>query len=631
MKPITRIMGGVFSLLLSTHSLAQDATPEVEAPAVEVSAFRVPTLVTEAAQGVSVVTSREIQERNPASVAQVLQMVPGVQVDRMGGAGGLSSIYIRGSDPEHVLVLVDGVRMNDPLLSRGGAYDLSAIDPASIERIEVIRGTGSTMYGADAIGGVVNIITRRGSKEGLSLSGGLGVGTKGYSSGNARVAGGNEQVQYSVGAAVLKDGRNSDGGELDLTTFDGAVSLQAMPGTHVKFFARHNERESTTFPEASGGIRLASNRTLEQRDATETTFGANAIYAPSDQWSARIQISRYDRAEDINSPGVGFSIPATISTTEFVRDSFLASGSLKLPLNSELSAGYEYQNEDGDSRSVLTGLGQADFQLKRHTNALFAAWKGKPIENLIVLADLRYDRISNLSSETSPGAAVRYNLASGTSLKARYSEGFRPPSFYSLASPLVGNANLVSETSRSMELGAEQVIGEYAQLGASVFKTRTKNLIDFDSTVSGPIGFGQIVNRDTVESEGIEVQGTARPIAGLNVGASYTYVSTDILNSASNLRNRPKHRASVSVNYEVDQASRVSLNTVYVSKSFDFSDPTGEVQVDSYFRTDIGYSYRWKQFTASAAIDNVFDEKYEEFVGFTNPGRRFRVSVSAAF
>jgi vitamin B12 transporter len=625
MISITRLAGGAFSLLLCTHSFAQDTTPEAEAPAVEVSAFRIPALITEAAQGVSVVTSRDIQERNPASAAELLQMVPGVQVDRMGGAGGLSSIYIRGSDPEHVLVLVDGVRMNDPLLSRGGAYDLSAIDPASIERIEVIRGTGSTMYGADAIGGVVNIITKRGAKEGLSLSGGLGVGTKGYASGNGRVAGGNEQVQYSVGAALLKDGRESDGGELDLTTFDGAVSLQAMPGTQVKFFARHNERESTMFPETSGGIRLATDRTLELRDATETTFGANAVYAPSDLWGARIQISRYDRKEDLNSPGVGFSIPASVSTTEFVRDSFLASGSVKLPLNSDLSAGYEYQNEDGDSRSVLAFIGPADFQLKRHTNALFAAWKSKPIENLIVLADLRYDRISGLSSETSPGAAVRYNLPSGTSLKARYSEGFRPPSFFALADPNVGSPNLVSETSRSVEIGAEQVLGEYGQLGASVFKTRTKNLIDFDSTIF------KMVNRDTVESEGIEVQGTARPIAGLNVGASYTYVSTDILNSTDNLRNRPKHRASLTVNYEVDQASRVSLNAVYVSRSFDFSNPTGESQVDSYFRTDIGYSYRWQQFTASAAIDNVLDEKYEEFVGFTNPGRRFRVSVSAAF
>ncbi len=325
----------------SPQAFAQDTQPaEAEAPVVEVSAFRIPTLITEAAQGVSVVSAQEIQDRNPTSAAEVLQMVPGIQVDRMGGPGGLSSIYIRGSDPEHVLVLIDGVRMNDPLLSRGGAYDLSALDPATIDRIEVIRGTGSAMYGADAIGGVVNIITKRGPKEGSSISGALGIGTKGYAGGNGRMAGGNEAVQYSVGAAKLQDGRDSDGGELDLTTFDGAVSLQVAQAAQLKFFARHNDRESTTFPEASGGIRLASSRTLEQRDAEESSYGANASFAPSTQWGVKFQISRYDRNEDINSPGVGFSIPPSVSTTDLTRDSLLISGSSKLPWNSEGSAGY---------------------------------------------------------------------------------------------------------------------------------------------------------------------------------------------------------------------------------------------------------------------------------------------------
>ncbi len=249
------------------------------------------------------------------------------------------------------------------------------------------------------------------------------------------------------------------------------------------------------------------------------------------------------------------------------------------------------------------------------------------------MLDLRYDRISNLSSETSPSAAVRYNFpASGTALKARYSEGFRPPSFFALASPIVGNPNLVSETSRSGELGVEQALGDSAQLGASVFKTRTKNLIDFDSTFgTGPIGFGQIVNRNTVESKGIELQFTSRPVTRLNAGANYTYMTTDILNSASKLRNRPKHRASVSFGYEVDEASKVTWNTVYVGKSLDFSDPTNEVELSGYFRTDVAYAYRWQRFTASFAIDNLFGKEYEEFVGFTNPGRRYRIGVSAVF
>ena len=131
-------------------SFAQDAASgSLDAPAVEVTAYRVPTLLSETSQGVSIVSREEIAARNPASVVELMRDVPGLYVDQLGGPGGVASVHIRGSDPEHVLVLVDGVRMNDPLLSRGGSYDLSSLDTNDIERIEVIRGAGSAIHGAD--------------------------------------------------------------------------------------------------------------------------------------------------------------------------------------------------------------------------------------------------------------------------------------------------------------------------------------------------------------------------------------------------------------------------------------------------------------------------------------------------
>jgi outer membrane cobalamin receptor len=638
MKILSGFVSGFGALAVSIGAAAQVEPVEAQAPPVEVSAFRIPLLVTETAQGVTVVTSSEIETRNAGSTAEILQMVPGVQVDRIGGPGGTSSIYIRGSDPEHVLVLVDGVRMNDPLLSRGGAYDLSAIDPATIERIEVIRGAGSAIYGADAIGGIVNIVTKGAAREGTQVSGSVSAGTKGYGNGSARVAGNTGQAKFSLGAAALQDGEEEDGSDLKLTTMDGSVSWQATTATEVKAFARRNDRESSAFPDSSGGIRLASNRTLEQREADESTLGGALAYRPGDQWGINVQVSRYSREEDIDSPGVDpgpgapFGIPATVSHTELTRDVALLSGSLRLPANSDLTLGHEWQREDGDSRSTQAFLPPGDFSLDRYTHSTFAAAKSKPVENLVVLLDLRYDRISSLESETSPGVGVRYDFAhTGTALKARYSEGFRPPSFFSLASPLVGNPNLSSETSRSYELGAEQSFGAAVQAGASRFWTRTRNLIDFDPTVPGPIGFGQIVNRDTVDSQGVETYITFKPLRRLDAGVNYTYVTTEIVQTGAELRNRPKHRASLSLGYQLDGASRLTWSTVYVGSSLDFSVPTDQIRLSDYTRSDVGYSYKWKQFSATAAVDNLFDDDYEEFVGFTNPGRRFRVGLSAVF
>jgi vitamin B12 transporter len=627
------------AVLLCAATFAQDDRVGVEAPSVEVNAFRVPLLERETTQGVTVISNREIEARNAATLAEILQTVPGVQVDQQGGPGGLSSIYIRGSDPEHVLVLIDGMRMNDLLLSRGGAYDLSAIDPATVERIEVIRGAGSAIYGADAIGGVVNIVTRRSREEGVQISGSAEAGTQYYRAANARVTGNTGRVQFSAGAATLEDGKPSDGGELKLSTVQGSLNFQATDEIAFSAFARANNRESAAFPDSSGGIRLAVNRTLEQRDADETLYGAGSTYKPSNQWGIDLRLSRYSRRENIDSPGVApgpgapfFGIPASLSDTELTRDAILASGSFKLPVNSDLTVGYERQNEEGDSRSVITGLGPANFRLERDTNSYFAALKSKPVENLVVLLDVRHDRISNLESETSPGAGVRYDFTrTGTAIKARYSEGFRPPSFYALASPLVGNPGLVSETSRSGELGVEQSIANASRLGASMFRTRTKSLIDFDPTVPGPIGFGQIVNRDRVETEGVEIYATLKPLDRLDIGANYTYVTTDILESAAELRNRPQHRASLSIAWQPKEASRLTWHTVYVGSFLDFSVPTEEIRLENYTRTDIGYSHKWHRLTAIAAVDNVFDQAYEEFVGFVNPGRRFRVGLSVNF
>ncbi len=613
-----------------------DAGMTVVTPDVEVTAYRLPTLVSETSQGVSVVTREEIEARNPSTVVQLMREIPGLYVDQVGGPGGVANIHIRGSDPEQVLVLVDGVRLNDPMLSRGGSYDLSSLDLVDVERIEVIRGSGSAIYGADAMGGVVNIVTRKSREPGTSASAGVEAGGQDYARATGSIRGGSEKVRFTANASALQDGEDKDGGSLDLKTFSGSLSFSASEGNGLGLFARHNERDSSSFPDFSGGIRLATNRTLEQRKARETVYGGNITLRPQDSIDLKLSVSRYERNEDIISPGVPpipadpFNfVPPSVSESDFTRDNALVSATAFLPLDSDLVLGYEYMKEDGVNRGALDfGFPvPTDFRLARKTDSLFAELKSRPVQSLTLQFGARHDSPSGIEDETSLSAGVRYDFVStGTALKAHYSEGFRPPSFYALGDPVVGNPDLKSETSKGYEIGLEQILKDGAlRFILNGFWTDYKNLIDFDTTSF------TLVNRQEVEINGTEVELQWLPLSNLQFGLNYTYVNSEIVNSTDKLRNRPEDKASFTVRFFPSEAWQLAWTTLYIGEFFDSSIPTGDVKMDSYARTDISAAYQRKHYAITFAIDNLFDEMYEQYVGFVDPGVRARAGVSARF
>ena len=213
-----------------------------------------------------------------------------------------------------------------------------------------------------------------------------------------------------------------------------------------------------------------------------------------------------------------------------------------------------------------------------------------------------------------------------TTLKAHYAEGFKPPSFFALGDPIAGNPDLLSETSKSTEIGFEQEFwGDRASFNAALFKTKYKNLIDFDFATF------RLVNRNRVNADGAELEFKVRPLDKLSIALSYTFVDLEVEDSDINLRNRPKHRAGLSVNYSILENLQLAVNAAYVGKAFDSSIPTGEVKLDSYTRVDVALNYKWRNLLATFAIDNLLDERYEQFVGFQQPGIRARVGVGYNF
>jgi vitamin B12 transporter len=627
-------------------------------PTEEVRAFRVPVQLRETSQGVSIVTNREIEARNPATAVDVLQQVPGLQVDQVGGAGGVSSVYVRGSEANHVLILIDGVRVTDPTNTRGGGFDFSALDAASIERIEVIRGAGSAIYGADALGGIINIVTKRG-KTGFRGSVAGSVGGQDYRQAQGSLSGGSNSFQYNVNASKLQDGKQSDGGDLDLTAFSGSLAFQPADKFDIRAYARRNERDSTAFPEFSGGILFAQNRTLETREVKEDIYGVDFAFDPSERIAFNAKLARFDHEENKNTPeipfgpGAPFFQPQTKTNVDFKRDSLLLSGDFSLPGGIDLTLGYEHMREKGKNRGtrLLPGFvtqqpfdieAPTDFDLTRKTDSPFVEVKAKPIESLVLLAGLRRDTVKDSGAkvdafggpavnidvkrtQTSPSAGARYTVAaSRTTLKANYARGFKPPSFFALGDPNVGDPTLRPEKSTTVEVGVEQAFwGERASAGVSVFRSRYRDLIDFVD--------GALKNVNNVKSDGVETELRLKPLDNVTLLLNYTYTDLKNQDTGTRLRSRPKHRAGLSVNYDITQAWRLTVNASYVGKVFDQSIPIGDRDLDAYTLINVAASYKWKQLTATLAVDNATDEKYQQFIGFENAGIRGRLGLRFDF
>src|SRR5262245_21651365 len=322
----------VGSTVLSAAALQLAAlTPAVQAqgaaddslPGVTVVGSRLPITPSGLAQNITIIDAKQIQALNPSRVEDILSQVSGVYVDSVGKTGGFSSLYIRGGENSHVLVMIDGVKVNDPTTTRGSAYDLSAIDVNQIERIEILRGPASAIHGGEALSGVINIITRRSGGSGVQGTVYGGLGEEHYARAGGSVSIGNDALRGQIGVGTMRDGDASDDADLRLNTFSG--SLRFAPGYQFdgEVFAHGAKRKSNAFPDDSGGPRLAVNREKTKRDAKDTTFGTQLGWGDRQVLRIQGQAAIYERDEKADNAfidgGVRFPVPAFTSDSNFKR------------------------------------------------------------------------------------------------------------------------------------------------------------------------------------------------------------------------------------------------------------------------------------------------------------------------
>ena len=583
----------------------------------------------------SILDAATIASRNPGSIVDLLRDLPNVYVQQAGGRGSVVSLFTRGAKPNFTLVLLDGVKANDPTNTRGGSYDFSTLDLNDIERIEFVRGPASAIYGSDAVGGVLNIISRHGGPvfdAGTTVEG----GSFGYVRASGHVGGPIGGATANLGIAHTDNDMPVAGSTSHGLSLDGALALPDMAGVALSLNGRFSNSVAGSFPDSSGGPRLSVLRTLDYRDFDESVLGAHARRAIITGWDMALDYGFYGRQSDAVSPGVAPSvqtpsgIPANGDKARFGRHQVTWTNRLSLGAV-DAAIGMDMQAEHGVDDGYLNfGFRiPTHFALNRTLWAGFGEARWRVDDRFSLSASGRYDSAGN-QTHFSPQLRADYAVFDGTALQVSWGRAYKLPSFYALGNPIVGDPTLRPEEAETFEGGVTQTLeglglGDFGSWKVEAFATDYSDLIDFR-----PGAVPKLVNLSRVHVRGIETSlelhwggFTATP------RVSYTNARNQATNAA--LRDVPSWLAGATLLWRPTTDWDVSFDLSHVGALVDNAVPTGDVRLGGHLRADLAASYAVTQnLKLKLGVDNIFDTRYEDVVGFPAPGAVVRGGISAS-
>lgn len=573
------------------------------------------TDISETGTSATVVTEQEIEDTKSKEVIDVLRTVPGLSVNRSGAAGGVTEVRIRGAEANHTLVLIDGIEANS---SSDGGFDFSSLDANSIERVEVLRGPQSGLYGSKAIGGVINIITKNGkgpAETNIQLEAGSfdTVGAKAY------VGGGNERI---YGALTLA-GRRTNGTDITRTAgideidgyqnrsafFKGGVSPTEDLNLEIIGRIQHKDDESDS-PSSAFGVDTASRVLFDEQFGsarlTHTMFN---------------KLFRHRAWTNYQKRNVGFVSSFGLYENFTDRRTYGYDASLKINnaeagFSSRLTGRIDHNDETYSATSSATG------SQKRTGYALEYAFDF--YKRTFLTASVRHDTVDVFKDATTYRLAATHKFTqTGTRLHASYGTGLKLPTlieqFGFAPGVFQGNPNLLPEESTGWDIGAEQTFANgKAKIDVTYFQNQIENRIASSGQFARNI-LGQS------ENQGVEVALTARPVPGVSFKASYTYLDAEDPNGLQSVR-RPEHSASLSTNIAFAQGrGNFNVTAKYVSQQqdTDFRNFLAPVQVtlDDYVKVDIAARYRLtEQAEIYGRVENLFNQDYQEVFLYDAPG-----------
>jgi vitamin B12 transporter len=634
---------------------AQDQVPPVELEELVVTADRAPTPATRAIAATTVITGEELRQRGVYFLEDALRQAPGATVVSTGSYGGIGSLFVRGGESDQTKVLIDGVPVNQA----GGAFNFGTLSTDNVDRIEIVRGPVSVLYGSDAMTGVVQVFTRKGTGR-LRGAAATAAGTFGTWRGDVGASGGSDQASFSVGLSrYTSDGVHRFNSSYRSTVASGALTVRPDAATVATLTARTGDN-TLHYPTDFAGVVSDSNQVNLQNGMTLGLELARQLTSRAEVRVALASHSQTDGADNAaDSPGDTLGFYASQSQARSLRRSLDARGTLQF----------------GDGVRVTAGA-QAEFQdLREFTRSEYNFGGGPTVtadppldaarRNVgfygQALVDVGPRILLNLGGRVDEnekfGTHGTYRLGGVLKLSRRFrvraaaGSGFKEPSLrenYVRTAFEVGNPDLKPEESRSWEVGVEQGLWNGAvTLSASYFDQRFRNLIQYNGAAAPGAPSYENVARAT--ARGVELTGSVRPGHGISVTGSYTFLHTrvddpgfstapgDVFVKGQPLIRRPRHTTRLDGRARIaDRATLgVAASVVASREDVDFRPfPSVRTTLPSYVTVDVDAAVDLLReaggkpgVTATFRVENLFDERYETVVGFPARGRAVLVGA----
>lgn len=632
--------------LFASESLpSEDAEEPGELEHVLVSARLQPISIGEVGNSVTVITREQIEQKQLKYLSELLRDVPGFSVSQSGGAGSQTQVRVRGAEANQLLVLMDGVRANDP--AAAGEFQYQFALTSNIERIEIIRGPQSATWGSDAIAGVINIIRKK-DVEQQYLSGHVETGSfdtlntsidGGYSGKVFQVSGGLSYLDTD-GTNVSRSGNEKDGAEN--TTGNIALAFDADDSFSLRFSGQFTDARSEydDFDYFVTGLPEDADRVTE---TSQDFLTGELHYDPkTNPWTGSFSVNRMDSDNDNFSDGVW-----TDSTAATTMDYRLRAGVvLDEARKHRLGFALEHENVDFTQRGEASDYGDPNQDQSYDVNAYAAEYVGKPVTGFTWTASLRLDDYSDFDNATTWQLAASYQLTPTLRLRGSAGTGSKAPTFTErygyYEDYFIGNPGLKPETSQSWEFGLDSRWASDRYLFQLTYFNQDLQ-DEIDGFVFDPNTFlFTALNKDSDSSrKGIESVLDMRLDKSFTLTATYTYTDAremDTLGRELIEIRRPRHLASLSADYNfAGNRGNLNLKLNYSGSQLDnFFSPvtylTERVHIDPYTVVDFAGSWKLTEsLELTGRISNLLDEKYEEVLGFVRPGRAVYAGLRGRF
>ncbi|MDX2265798.1 MAG: TonB-dependent receptor [Hyphomicrobiales bacterium] len=602
---------------------------------VVVTASRSAESAAKVGSSITVIGREEIERARASNVKELLETVPGLAVNEAGGAGGTASVFIRGADSDHTQVLIDGVRVNDPGQA-SGEFDFSLLTLANVERIEVLRGPQSGLYGSDAIGGVINIITRKGEGPLQGVVEAYG-GRYGTHAERGAISGSHDGIAVSAAATNYRTsgfsrsklGREDDGAEKQSANIRMDADLTANAGITVALGRYHVDADVDT------------NVARGEDDTAKRLLTTGALTGRWDlmEGALRNKITLFANEtvrtffDDDASSRAGLQ-PQT-DVFEGQRFGVEAQSDITVRAVDRLTLGGRVERETGRQTTETTTGNTVAFSGEERTSAAFGLYEFNPFEALTLTAAARTEDFGSAGVEDTYRFTGAWRFMDGAKLRASYGTAAKAPTLsqrFANSALTVGNPDLAVEKSTGFDAGVDQsLLSGKLTLSATYFQNEITDLIEFfDADGFGVGARGTFENIRAAETSGWEFAAGVVPASWLRLDASYTYLDAVDAETGAPLQRRPEHTASVRATFTPTEAFKLTASALYVGERFNNADRANPL--DDYVRVDLNAAYA---FTPNAElfmfVENLGGADYEEIQNFNTADRSVFAGLRARF